>query len=44
MLAITGGMERTEAEYRHLLAATGFKLTQIIPTSSDVDVIEAIPV
>lgn len=44
MLAITGGMERTEAEYRHLLAATGFKLTQIIPTSADVDVIEAIPV
>lgn len=44
MLAITGGMERTEAEYCHLLAAAGFKLTQIIPTSADVDVIEAIPV
>jgi len=43
MLAMTGGMERTEAEYHHLLAAAGFKLTQIIPTSSDVDVIEAIP-
>lgn len=44
MMTVTGGMERTEAEYRYLLAAAGFKLTQIIPTSADVDVIEGIPV
>lgn len=44
MMTVTGGMERTEAEYRYLLAEAGFKLTRIIPTAADVDVIEAIPV
>ena len=44
MLAVTGGMERTETEYSDLLAAAGFKLMRIIPTPADIDVIEAIPV
>jgi hypothetical protein len=44
MLVITGGRERTEAEYRTLFAAAGFELTQIIPTSSEMSVIEGVPV
>jgi SAM-dependent methyltransferase len=44
MLAMTsGGRERTEKEYAALLAIAGFKLTRIAPTSSPVNVIEAIP-
>lgn len=42
MLVITGGRERTEAEYRALLAAAGFRLTRIIPTPSEMSVIEAV--
>ncbi len=44
MLVIPGGLERTEPEYRELFAACGFKLTQIIPTTADVSVIEAVQV
>ena len=32
MLVMTGGRERTEAEFRTLLDASGYKLTKIIPT------------
>jgi O-methyltransferase len=39
----TGGKERTEAEYRALLAAAGFELTQVVPTRSTLNVIEAVP-
>ncbi len=42
MLVIAGGRERTEAEYRALLEAAGFRLTQIIPTPSEMSVIEAV--
>jgi hypothetical protein len=31
MLAVTGGRERTEAEYRALFAAAGFELARILP-------------
>jgi hypothetical protein len=41
MLLIPGGKERTEDEYRALLGGAGFKLTQIIPTSSEVSIVEA---
>jgi hypothetical protein len=34
MLTLLGGRERTEAEYRDLLAPAGFTLEQVIPTSS----------
>lgn len=44
MLALTGGMERTEPEYRQLLQTAGFHLTGVIPTSAGVDVLEAIPI
>jgi O-methyltransferase domain len=43
MLAITGGRERTEAEYRDLLAAAGFRLARIVPTPSPTYVLEAAP-
>jgi hypothetical protein len=43
MLAIPGGMERTEAEYRELLAGAGFRLNRIVPTASVVHVIESVP-
>jgi ubiquinone/menaquinone biosynthesis C-methylase UbiE len=43
MLVIPGGMERTEAEYRELLASAGFHLARIVPTASVVDVIECVP-
>ena len=39
-----GGRERSEAEYAGLLAAAGFKLERVIPTSSGPSLIEAIPV
>ena len=43
MLVIPGGKERTEVEYRDLLAAAGFRLARIVPTPSEVSVIEAVP-
>jgi hypothetical protein len=44
MLVIPGGMERTEGEYRELYAKAGFSLTRIVPTRSEVSVIEGVPV
>jgi len=43
MLATTSGQERTENEYRDLLDAAGFKLSRVIPTTSSVSILEAIP-
>jgi len=40
MLVITGGRERTEAEFRKLYEDSGFKLTQVVPTESPFSVIE----
>ena len=42
MLVMTGGCERTEAEYQTLLEAAGFRLVGIIPTQSEMRVIEGI--
>lgn len=42
MMVMTGGCERTEGEYRSLLAAAGFKLTRIVPTSLPINIIEAV--
>jgi O-methyltransferase domain len=44
MLVVTGGRERTEAEYRDLLAQAGFTLTRVIPTQSPAHVIEGVRV
>jgi hypothetical protein len=41
MLLIPGGKERTKEEYETLFAKAGFKLTKIVPTGSEVSVIEA---
>ncbi len=40
MLLIPGGKERTEEEYRDLFNQAGFELTQIIPTGTEVSIIE----
>ena len=44
MLVLSGGLERTEEEYRRLLADTGFRLERIVPTASIMSVLEARPV
>jgi hypothetical protein len=44
MLLLTGGRERTEAEFRALFAATGFRLGRIVPTGAPNSIIEAVPV
>jgi O-methyltransferase domain/Dimerisation domain len=41
MLVVTGGEERTASEYKALLARAGLKLTRVIPTRSDVSIVEA---
>jgi hypothetical protein len=43
MLAIPGGQERTEPEYRGLLNEARFKLMRVVPTESAVSVVEAVP-
>lgn len=42
MLVLPGGQERTEEEYRPLLAKAGFQVTRVIPTNSAVSIVEAI--
>ena len=44
MLVMPGGQERTQEEYRALLAQTGFRLARVVPTNSPVSVVEGIPV
>jgi len=44
MLVMEGGKERTKDEYKELLAASGFRLTRIIPTKSPYSVVEGEPV
>lgn len=41
MLVIPGGQERTEDEYRRLLAAGGFELQRVVPTAAEVSLLEA---
>ena len=43
MLVMPGGQERTEEEYRALLAKAGFRLTRAVTTASPVSVVEAVP-
>jgi SAM-dependent methyltransferase len=43
MMIMTGGRERTEAEWRALLESTGFRLTRVVPTDSGISVIESAP-
>lgn len=43
MLLLPGGKERTEAEFRELFAASGWRLTRVIPTASHVSILEGVP-
>jgi hypothetical protein len=43
MLVFTDGRERTAAEYRTLLRASGFRLRRITPAAAGVSVLEAVP-
>ena len=40
MMVLPGGKERTADEYRALLEASGFTLSRIVPTDTDVSIIE----
>jgi SAM-dependent methyltransferase len=42
MLTFTGGMERTEEEYRDLLGAAGLRLARVIPTRTAVSIVEGV--
>ncbi len=42
MLVCTGGRQRSETEFRSLYAASGFRLTRIVPTQMGVKVIEGV--
>lgn len=44
MLVMTGGKERTRKEYAELFEKTGFRLTNVIPTPSPMQIVEAIRV
>lgn len=44
MLVVPGGLERTAEQYNALLESAGFRLSDIVPTTIGVDVIEAVPV
>lgn len=43
MATLTHGRERTEEEYRRLLARAGLRLRRVVPTASPVSVLEAVP-
>jgi O-methyltransferase domain len=43
MLIFPSGCERTEKQFRTLLAAAGWQLTRIIPTAAADSIVEAIP-
>ena len=43
MLAVTGGRERSEAEWQTLLEAAGFRLAGVLPVGNGVGIVEARP-
>lgn len=43
MLVCTGGRQRSEAEFRELYTAAGFRLTRMVPTLARVSIIEGEP-
>jgi hypothetical protein len=42
MMLIPGGQERSEEEYRKLFDDAGLRITQILPTSTEVSIIEGV--
>jgi hypothetical protein len=43
MLSLSGGRERTEAQYRALFRSNGFELLRVVPTLSPLAILEAAP-
>jgi O-methyltransferase domain/Dimerisation domain len=43
MLLFPGGQERTESQFRELLAAGGWKLNRVIPTAAVDSIVEGVP-
>jgi hypothetical protein len=43
MLVFPGGRERTEEQFRELLAAAGWQLTRIVPTAAGDSIVEGVP-
>jgi O-methyltransferase domain/Dimerisation domain len=44
MMVMTGGRERTQADFARLLNASGYRLSRIVPTLAPQSLIEAVPV
>jgi hypothetical protein len=42
-MLVIGGQERTEREYRELLARAGLRLTRVVPSAGPHSVVEAVP-
>ncbi len=42
MLTVTGGVERTAAEFERLLSAADFRLSRIVPTATEQSIVEAV--
>ena len=40
MMLIPGGKERTKEEYRTLFDEAGFEITRVIPTTTEINIIE----
>jgi hypothetical protein len=43
MLIFPSGRERTEAQFRELLAAAGWRLSRVIPTAAQDSIVEGLP-
>jgi hypothetical protein len=43
MLVVSGGRQRSEAEFRELLSGAGFRLAKIVPTPARVCILETVP-
>lgn len=43
MMLCWGGLERTQAQYAALVGEAGFKLARVIPTTSEISVLECVP-
>jgi hypothetical protein len=42
MMVLAGGKERTAEEFRELLSASGFEMERVIPTATDMSIIESV--
>ena len=42
MMLVIGGKERTEKQYRELYAAAGLELTRVVPTATELSLVEGV--